>query len=56
MRAGPGEHPEDTGAGEKLSREARAKNRAALAWIVVVCSVMGALGFLFALWLRSRPA
>jgi len=35
---------------------ARAKNRVMLAWILAACVVLATLGFLFALWLRGRPA
>ena len=46
------------GAASPDDREARARarNRAALAWIAVLCVVMATLGFLFALWLRGRPS
>jgi len=41
---------------ERVARVARAKNRIALALILVGCVGLGTLGFLFALWLRGRPA
>lgn len=41
---------------DRASRTARAKNRIALTLILVACVGLGTLGFLFALWLRARPA
>jgi hypothetical protein len=39
------------------AREARlkARNRAALFWISAACVALGALGFLFAIWLKGHP-
>jgi hypothetical protein len=37
-------------------RDVRVKKRVALILILIACVVLGTLGFLYALWLRARPA
>ena len=41
---------------DRAARAIRTKNRIALTLILVGCVGLGTLGFLFALWLRARPA